>query len=45
MSKQSLENLALVHIHYDNDLNLEEGVDKYVRLYPRRIELDFLIKT
>ena len=45
MGKQRLANLALIHIHYDKEISLEEVVDKYAQLHPRRIELDSLIKS
>ena len=37
-------NLALIHIHYDKDINLDEVVTKFARLHPRRLELDSVIK-
>lgn len=45
MGRQRLANLALIHIHYDKEISLEEVVDKYAQLHPRRIELDSLIKS
>ena len=45
MGKQRLAVLALIHIHYDKEISLEEVVDKYAQLHPRRIELDSLIKS
>ena len=37
-------NLALMHIHYDWEIDLEEVVSKFATLYPRRLELDSIIK-
>ena len=37
MGRQRLANLALIHIHYDKEISLEEVVDKYAQLHPRRI--------
>ena len=43
--RQRLADLALIHIHYDKEISLEEVVDKYAQLHPRQIELDSLIKS
>ena len=43
MGQTRLSNLALLHIHYDTPINLEEVVDIYARLHPRRLELDSLL--
>ncbi|XP_019643005.1 PREDICTED: 52 kDa repressor of the inhibitor of the protein kinase-like [Branchiostoma belcheri] len=44
MGKQRLSNLALMHIHYDKDINLDRVVDCFAQLHPRRLELDSLLK-
>ena len=36
--------LALIHIHRDRAVDLEEVVDKFARLHPRRLQLDSIIK-
>ena len=38
-----LSNLALLHIHYNTPINLENVVDIYCRLHPRRLEFDSLL--
>ena len=43
MGQTRLSNLALLHIHYDTPINLEEVVDIYARLHPPRLELDSLL--
>ena len=43
MGKERLSNLALLHIHYDTPVDLDEAVDLYARLHPRRIELDSIL--
>ena len=37
-------NLALIHIHRDRAVDLEEVVDKFARLPSRRLEMDSIIK-
>ena len=44
MGKARLSNLALLHIHYDMEIDLDQVVDCYARLHPRRLELDSLIR-
>lgn len=44
MCQERLTSLALLHIHYDQKFDLNEVVDIYARLHPRRMELDSLIK-
>ena len=44
MGKSRLSSLALLHIHYDHEVDLDEVVDCYARLHPRRLELDSLIR-
>ena len=44
MGKSRLSHLALLHIHYDMQVDLDEVVDCYACLHPRRMELDSLIK-
>ena len=40
MAKSWLSNLALLHIHYDNEVDLDKVVDIYAKLHPRRLELN-----
>ncbi|XP_035668943.1 52 kDa repressor of the inhibitor of the protein kinase-like [Branchiostoma floridae] len=43
MGKIRLSNLALLHIHYDTDIDLDKVVDCFAQLHPRRLELDNLL--
>ena len=43
MGKERLANLALLHIHYEQIIDVELVVDTFARLHPRRLELDSLI--
>ncbi len=43
MGKTRLSHLALLHIHYDMQVDLDEVVDRYAQLHPRRMELESLI--
>lgn len=45
MGQNRMTSLALIHIHYDQALDVDEVVDIYARLHPRRLELDSLIKS
>ena len=44
MGEERLTNLALLHIHYDAKIDLEEVVDLFVKKHPRRMELDSILK-
>ena len=43
MGKEKLANLALLHIHYEQIIDVELVVDTFACLHPRRLELDSLI--
>lgn len=43
MGKTRLSYLALLHIHYDMQVDLDEVVDRYAQLHPHRMELESLI--
>ena len=44
MAKDRLSGLALMHIHYDSDVNnMEHVVDLFAKLRPRRLELNSLL--
>ena len=43
MTTKTFSNLALFHIHYDDDLDLNEAVSIFTKLHIRRIELDTLL--
>ena len=40
MGKGRLSNLAMLHIHYDKEISMDDVIDRYCRLHPRRIEMD-----
>jgi len=39
MSQTRLTGLALLHIHYNIEIDLNEIIRRFARLYPRRMEL------
>lgn len=39
MSSERLSALAMIHTHYDMQINLDEFVDIFAKQYPRRLEL------
>ena len=39
MSENRLTSLALMHIHYDHEVNLDTVVDLFAELQPRRLQL------
>ena len=45
MGKERLANLALLHIHYEQIIDVELVVDTFARLHPRRLELDSSISS
>jgi len=44
MSQERLSALAMLDIHYDHHIGLYEVVDKSSKKYPRRLELDNLLR-
>jgi len=44
MSQERLSALAMLHIQYDQNIDLSEVVDKFSKKYPRRLELDNLLR-
>ena len=44
MGNRRLSNLALLHIHYDMDVDLDEVVTRYAHLHPRKLVLDSIIR-
>ena len=44
MGTSRLSSLALLHVHYDREVNLEEFVHLFAAMHPRRMELDSLVK-
>ena len=44
MGKSRLSSLALLHIHYNHQINLEQVVDVFSNKHPRRMELEYLLK-
>ena len=43
MGNSRLSSLALLHIHYDMDVDLDDVVTRYAHLHPRKLELDSII--
>ena len=44
MGQERMTALALMHIHYDSDIDLNEVVNIYAQMHPRRMELEYLVK-
>ena len=44
MGAERQANLALIHIHYDQDIDLDEVVSLFARLHRRRLELQSIIR-
>ena len=44
MGMSRLSSLALLHIHYDMHVDLDEVVTRYAHLHPRKLELDSIIR-
>ena len=40
MTEERLTALALLHIHYDTHIDMEEVVNMFARMHPRRLEMD-----
>ena len=43
MGQKRFSALALIHIHYDKELNLDDAVDIFAKLHPRRMDLQSII--
>ena len=43
MGQERLSSLALLHIHYDNDIDVAKVVDRFAALHPRRLEMQNVI--
>ena len=39
MGKDRLSYLALLHVPYDTDIDIDDKIHQFARLYPRRLEL------
>lgn len=44
MNQERLSSLAMIHIHYTKEVNLEEVVDIFAKKHPRRLELNTLLR-
>ena len=44
MGAERQANLALIHIHYEQKIDLDEVVDIFAKLHPRRLQLQSIIK-
>ena len=45
MGMSRLSSLALLHIHYDMHVDLDEVVTRYAHLHPRKLEHDSIIRN
>ena len=43
MGQERLSSLALLHIHYDSDIDVTKVVDRFAALHPRRLEMKNII--
>ena len=43
MSEDRLTSLALMHIHYDQNVNLDKVVDLFAEMHPRRLKLSSVL--
>ena len=43
MTESRLTSLALMHIHYEQDVNLDTVVELFVELHPRRLQLSSVL--
>ena len=45
MGKERLANLALLHIHYEQQINVESVIDMFASFHSRRMDMESLIKS
>ena len=45
MGKEHLANLALLHIHYEQQINVESVIDMFASFHPRRMEMESLMES
>ena len=45
MGKERLANLALLHIHYEQQINVESVIDMFASFHPRRMEIESLMES
>ena len=43
MTEERLTSLALMHIHYDKEINLDDVVDIFSKYHPRRLQLSSIL--
>ena len=43
MTEERLTALALLHIHYDTSIDMEEVVNIFAHMHPRRLEMDNIL--
>ena len=43
MTENRLISLALMHIHYEKDINLDMVVDLFAKLHPRKLQLSSVL--
>ena len=45
MGKECLANLALLHIHYEQQINVESVIDMFTSFHPRQMEMESLMES
>ena len=45
MGKERLANLALLHIHYKQQINVESIIDMFASFRPRRMDMESLMES
>jgi len=45
MSQTRLTGLALLHIHYNMDIDFDEIIRRFARLHPRRMQLASILSN
>ena len=43
MGQERMNGLALMHIHYDIQLDVDEIIDRFARIPPRRMALENIV--
>ena len=43
MGKDRLSYLTLLHVHYDTDIDIDNAINQFARLHPRRLELESVL--
>ena len=43
MTGNRLTSLALMHVHYEKDVNLDVAIDLFAKLHPRKLQLSSVL--